>query len=311
MSRPSRSHAGVWALAVTAFAIGVAEFIVVGVLPTISKDLGVPLARTGELVGFYALALAIGTPIIVLIFARLPRKPLLLGLVTVFLLGNLLSALSTNYAMLMAGRLLTALSHGSFFAFGSTVAARLAPKGQSSRAIATIFAGLTLAMVIGVPFGSLIGNAWGWRLPFFAVVILAALAWLATVRWVPKLPADVANPGSNQMVALLRSPILAMMAITVLGFGASFPTFTFVTSILTHVSGFSPQTASLLLMVFGTATLVGNLAGGYWAAHQRNTLGGYGFSALDPGTALVAHASKQASVRIKDTSKKTAPILSQ
>lgn len=266
MSRAARSHPGLRALALAAFAIGVAEFIVVGVLAAIADDLGVPLARAGGLVGLYALALAVGTPIVVLALARLPRKPLLLALVAVFLTGNLLSALSTGYGLLLAGRVLTAVAHGSFFAIGATVAARLAPEGQASRAIALMFAGLTLAMVIGVPLGSLIGNALGWRLPFFAVAGLAALAWLATARWVPALPAQAAGPAGTQLAALASPPILAMMAITVFGFGASFAAFTFVTPILTDITGFSARAASLLLVVFGVATLVGNLAGGRWAA---------------------------------------------
>lgn len=266
MSQAHRTHPGVWALAVTAFAIGVAEFIVVGVLPAIAEDLGVPLARAGGLVGLYALALAVGTPVVVLALARLPRKPLLLALVAVFLAGNLMSALSSSYELLLTGRILTAVAHGSFFAVGATVAARLAPEGQASRAISAMFAGLTLAMVIGVPLGSLIGNALGWRLPFFAVAVLAALAWLATARWVPALPTQAAGPARMQLAALASPPILAMMAITVLGFGASFPAFTFIAPILTGITGFSTHTASLLLVVFGVATLVGNLAGGRWAA---------------------------------------------
>lgn len=267
MSRRVGTHPGLWALAVTAFAIGVAEFIVVGVLPAIASDLDVPLARAGSLVGLYALALAIGTPLVVLGLARLPRKPVLLALVAVFLAGNLLSAVSSSYAMLLAGRVVTAIAHGSFFAIGATVAVQLAPEGQASRAIALMFAGLALAMVIGVPLGSLIGNCLGWRLPFFAVAVLAALGWLATLRWVPALSAKAAGPAGTQLAALASPAILAMMAITVLGFGASFPAFTFVTPILTDVTGFSTQTASLLLVVFGAATLVGNLAGGRWASH--------------------------------------------
>lgn len=266
MSQVPRTHPGVWALAVTAFAIGVAEFIVVGVLPAIADDLGVSLARAGGLIGLYALALAVGTPIVVLALARLPRKPVLLALVAVFLAGNLLSALSTNYELLLAGRMVTAVAHGSFFAIGATVAARLAPEGQASRSIAAMFAGLTLAMVIGVPLGSLIGNALGWRLPFFAVAGLATLALLGTARWVPPLRTQVAGPARMQLAALASSPVLAMMALTVLGFGASFPAFTFITPILTGISGFSTHTASGLLVVFGVATLVGNLAGGRWAA---------------------------------------------
>lgn len=260
------THPGLWALAITAFAIGVAEFIVVGVLPAVAADLDVPLARAGSLVGLYALALAIGTPLIVLAFSQRPRKTVLLALVTVFLAGNLLSAVSGSYTMLLTGRVVTAMVHGSFFAIGATVATRLVPEGQASRAIALMFAGLTLAMVIGVPLGSLIGNGLGWRLPFFAIAVLAALGWLAIARWIPALPAQAIGRPGVQLAALVRPEILAMMSITVLGFGANFAAFTFITPILTDITGFAMQMASLLLVVFGLATLLGNLAGGGWAA---------------------------------------------
>ncbi|SEJ54231.1 Predicted arabinose efflux permease, MFS family [Azotobacter beijerinckii] len=161
---------------------------------------------------------------------------------------------------------MTAIAHGSFFAIGATVAARLAPEGQASRAIAMMFAGLTLAMVIGVPLGSLIGNGLGWRVPLHAVAALAALALLATALWVPKLSMPPAGKAATQLAALRQPAILSMMAVTLLGFGASFAAFTFVTPILTGITGFTTNIASLLLVVFGAATLVGNLTGGRLAA---------------------------------------------
>ncbi|GBQ86940.1 arabinose efflux permease [Gluconacetobacter johannae DSM 13595] len=264
--RTRRVHPGVLALAVTSFAIGVAEFVVVGILPAIAGDLKVSLDRAGELVGLYALALAVGTPLVVLALARFPRKPVLLGLVAVFLAGNLLSAMSVDYASLLVGRMVTAVAHGSFFAIGATVAAGLAPRDQASRAIAIMFSGLTLAMVIGVPLGSILGNGMGWRLPFFAVAALAALALAATAWWLPSMPAPRVGRMSAQLAALGQPSILAMMCVTVLGFGSSFAAFTFITPILTGLTGFSSTTASVLLVVFGAATLVGNLAGGRFAS---------------------------------------------
>lgn len=268
MKSATRTHPGIWALAVTAFAIGVAEFIVVGVLPAIATDLGVSLSQAGGLVGLYALALACGTPVVVLLLAGLPRKPLLLALITLFLAGNLISGLANSYELLLTGRILTAIAHGSFFAMGATVAARLSEPGQASKAIATMFAGLTLAMVIGVPLGSFIGNGFGWRLPFFAVAMLAALALLATFKWVPAIETLSASRPRAQLAALKQPAILIMMSLTMLGFGASFTSFTFVTPILTDITGFSIDMASLLLVVFGIATLLGNLAGGHWAAFK-------------------------------------------
>jgi len=183
-------------------------------------------------------------------------------LIGVFLLGNLVSALAPNYPILLVGRIITALAHGSFFAIGATVAASLAREGQASKAIAVMFAGLTLAMVIGVPLGSYLGNALGWRLPFYAVALLALLALLATALWLPRQPADKTGNALGQLAALRSPAIWAMMSVTILGFGASFSAFTFITPILTDITGFSTSSASVLLLVFGVATMIGNLLGG-------------------------------------------------
>src|SRR5829696_8112841 len=174
-----RIHPGVLSLAVSAFAIGVAEFLVVGVLPAIAKDFVVSLETAGTLVSLYALALALGTPFIVIGLSRMPHKTVLLGLMTLFLMGNLVAAFSSNYVVLLFGRIVTAVAHGAFFAIGATVASSLVPKAQAGRAIAVMLAGLTLAMVIGVPLGSFLGNQQGWRLPFFAVAGLAVCGLLA------------------------------------------------------------------------------------------------------------------------------------
>lgn len=259
---------GVLSLAVGAFAIGVTEFIVVGILPAIAKDLRISIESAGSLVSLYALALAIGTPLLVIALSRLPRKAALLGLMTVFLAGNLLAALSHTFELLLVGRVITAVAHGTFFAIGATVAAGLVRKEQAGRAISVMFAGLTLAMVIGVPLGSFLGNLMGWRLPFFAVVLLAALGLGAMARWLPAgLAAGAGGKAATQLAALGSGPIVTMMAVTVFGFGSSFAAFTFITPILTDVTGFSATMASGLLIVFGAATFAGNLAGGYLTSH--------------------------------------------
>ena len=259
---------GVLSLAVGAFAIGVTEFIVVGILPAIARDLTISIESAGSLVSLYALALAIGTPLLVIALSRLPRKVALLGLMTVFLAGNLLAALSHTFELLLVGRVITAVAHGTFFAIGATVAANLVRKEQAGRAISVMFAGLTLAMVIGVPLGSFLGNLMGWRLPFFAVAVLAALGLGAMARWLPAgLAAGAGGRAATQLAALGSIPILTMMAVTVFGFGSSFAAFTFITPILTDVTGFSATMASVLLIVFGAATFAGNLAGGYLTSH--------------------------------------------
>jgi predicted MFS family arabinose efflux permease len=269
MEHREKMHPGVLSLAVGAFAIGVTEFIVVGVLPAISADLKVSLESAGSLVSLYALALALGTPMAVLGLSRYPRKTVLAALMVIFLLGNLLAAFSTSYSVLLLGRVITAVAHGAFFGIGATVAASLAPKGQAGRAISVMFAGLTLAMVLGVPLGSFLGNLMGWRLPFFAVAGLAALGLGAMLLWLPSSVAPAASgKASTQLAALATPAILTMMLVTTLGFGSIFAAFTFVTPILTDITGFSATAASALLIVFGAATFAGNLAGGYLSSHM-------------------------------------------
>ncbi|RYM47935.1 MFS transporter [Serratia proteamaculans] len=270
-----RIHPGLLALSVTAFAIGMAEFIVVGILPEIATALSIDLPRAGNLVGLYALALALGTPLLVMVISGLSPKPVLIALIVIFLAGSMISAMSGSYALFLAGRLMTAVAHGSFFAIGATVAARIAPTGKAGKAIAVMFAGLTLAMVIGVPLGSLLGQIMGWRVPLMMVSILAFIALLSTMAWLPDIRKDESGSVSEQLRALLHPAILTMMVITILGFGASFAAFTFVIPILTLLSGFSSEAASILLMVFGLATLVGNVTGGHFSSTRGwgSTLG--------------------------------------
>lgn len=272
-----RVHPGIWALSTTAFAIGVTEFIVVGILPAISRDLHVSLSRTGGLVGLYALALAIGTPITVLAVARFPRKPVMLSVIAIFILGNLLAATARDFHALLIGRIITAVAHGSFFAIGATVATRLAARGQGSKAIAAMFAGLNLAMVLGVPLGSYLGNALGWRMPFYAVSVLAVLALVATILLLPSIDTRTNSHWTTQLRAITHPAILAMMLITILSFGSSFAAFTFITPILTDITGYSKNMASALLVVFGAATLFGNFTGGKIASDigWQKTLRGF------------------------------------
>ncbi|MDR5684969.1 MFS transporter [Morganella morganii] len=261
-----RIHPGLLALSVTAFAIGMAEFIVVGILPEIATALHIDLPRAGNLVGLYALALALGTPLVVMLFSGSSPKPVLITLIILFLAGSMISAMSGNYLFFLAGRLITAVAHGSFFAIGATVAVRIAPAGKAGQAIAIMFAGLTLAMVIGVPAGSLLGQATGWRVPLLMVSVLAFIALLSTLIWLPDVRKNESGRTGEQLRALLHPAILNMMVITILGFGASFAAFTFIIPILTLLSGFSSETASILLIVFGLATLAGNLAGGHFSS---------------------------------------------
>lgn len=261
--RTSNIHAGIRALAITSFAIGLAEFIIVGVLPTIAQEFNTSISTTGKLVGFYALALAVGTPILILCLSHLNRKIVLLSLVALFIVGNLISVLATNYLFLLAGRMITAVAHGSFFALGASIATHLVAKEQAGRAIATMFSGLTLAMVLGVPIGSLIGNLWGWRIPLYAVIVFAIIGFIFTLKEIPNISLSEKFNLRLQLSTLAQPCILLMLALTVFSFGASFTTFTFINPVLVQITGFTQETASLLLIVFGFATFLGNHAGGH------------------------------------------------
>lgn len=251
-----------FALAVAAFGIGTTEFVIMGLLPDVARDLGVTIPAAGMLVSGYALSVTIGAPIVALLTARLPRKTVLLGLMGVFVLGNLMCALAPEYWSLMAARVLTALCHGAFFGIGAVVATGLVPRHQRSRAIALMFSGLTLANVLGVPFGTALGHVAGWRATFGAIVPIGIAAALA-IAFI--LPRDREAPAGNLLseFSVLRKPqVLLAMALSILSSVSLFTVFTYITPILETVSGLTPQGVTTALLLFGVGITIGNLFGG-------------------------------------------------
>jgi DHA1 family inner membrane transport protein len=251
-----------FALAVAAFGIGTTEFVIMGLLPDVARDLGVTIPAAGMLVSGYALSVTIGAPIVALLTAKLPRKTVLLGLMGVFVLGNLMCALAPDYWLLMAARVLTALCHGAFFGIGAVVATGLVPRHQRSRAIALMFSGLTLANVLGVPFGTALGHVAGWRATFGAIVPIGIAAALA-IAFI--LPRDREAPAGNLLseFSVLRKPqVLLAMALSILSSVSLFTVFTYITPILETVSGLTPQGVTTALLLFGVGITIGNLFGG-------------------------------------------------
>jgi len=165
-----------WALTLSAFAIGTTEFVIVGLIPTVAADLGVTLPSAGLLVSLYALGVAVGAPVLTALTGKLPRKALLLALMALFTAGNLLAWQAPRYETLVAARILTGLAHGVFFSIGSTIATGLVPREKAASAIAIMFTGLTVALVTGVPLGTFIGQHFGWRATFLAVAALGVIA---------------------------------------------------------------------------------------------------------------------------------------
>ncbi len=252
-----------FALMLSAFAIGTTEFVIVGLIPTVAQDLNVSLPSAGLLVSLYALGVAIGAPILTALTARVPRKNLLLGLMLLFTIGNLVAWQSPNYTTLIVARILTGLAHGVFFSIGSTIATSLVPKEKAASAIALMFTGLTVALVTGVPLGMLIGQHFGWRMTFLAVAALGVLAFIGSLIFIPKNITHTPPASVAKQLAVLHQPRLVMVyAMTALGYGGTFLTFTYLVSILQTISGFGMTAVNWIVLVYGISTAVGNIWGG-------------------------------------------------
>lgn len=266
----------IYALMIGAFGIGTTEFVIMGLLPQMAKDLGVSLSSAGLLVSGYALGVAVGAPVLSLLSSRWPKKRSLIILMGIFTIGNLICALAPSYSVLMAARVLTSFAHGTFFGIGSVLATTLVKPNQKATAIALMFTGLTLANVLGVPFGTWLGQNYGWHSTFWAVTAVGPLAMLALIFFVP---ADNNNQPTSQISkeikVVLKPQVLMSLFLTVVGFSGVFAVFTYIAPILTDISGFSEAAVSPILLLFGGGLIVGNILGGRWAdKHLNKTLVG-------------------------------------
>jgi DHA1 family inner membrane transport protein len=251
------------ALALASFGIGTTEFVIMGLLPDVAGDLRVTIPQAGLLVTGYALSVAFGSPFLAVATARMDRRKALLLLIGIFILGNLLCALAPNYALLMAARIVTALCHGAFFGLGAVVAATLVPEQKKAQAIAMMFAGLTLANVLGVPFGTALGEAVGWRNTFWAVVVIGFAAAFALYAWLPR---NMPSPGMkliHEARSLGSTQVILAMLISVVVSASLFGVFTYITPILENVTLISPHEVTLMLLLFGIGLTAGNFLGGW------------------------------------------------
>ncbi len=262
-ARSSRFPPALLALTIGAFGIGTTEFVIMGLLQQVAADLGVSLSAAGLLISGYALGVFVGAPVLTLASARLPRKAVLVGLMLIFTVGNVACALAPDYTSLMVARVLTSLAHGTFFGVGAVVATSLVPAERRASAISLMFAGLTVATLLGVPAGAWLGLQLGWRATFWAVAAIGVLATSAVAVWVPAA-AGAATPVSwRQEVAVLqRGQVLLALAITVVGYAGVFAVFAYIQPLLLQVTGFAQSTVSPVLLVFGVGMIVGNLLGG-------------------------------------------------
>ncbi|TYB40459.1 MFS transporter [Micromonospora sp. AP08] len=264
--RTSALPGGLIALAIGAFGIGLTEFVIMGLLPQVAADFGVSESVAGWLISGYALSVAVGGVALTAAVTRLRRKPVLLGLMVLFIAGNLLSALAGDYATMLAGRIVAALCHGAFFGIGAVVATGLVPAARRAGAVALMFTGLTAANVLGVPFGTLLGQHLGWRATFWAITGIGLVALVGLALLVPgRGPASDAAPTGGlrgELRAFTHAQVWFSLVVTVLGFGGMFGAFTYIAYTLTEVSGFATGTVPWLLVLFGVGLFAGNLAGG-------------------------------------------------
>lgn len=252
-----------FALTLSAFAIGTTEFVIVGLIPTMAADLHVSLPSAGLLVSLYALGVAVGAPVLTALTSRWNRKAVLLSVMSLFVAGNLLAWQAPGYNTLILARILTGLAHGVFFSIGSTIATGLVAKDKTASAIAIMFTGLTVALVTGVPLGTYIGQTLGWQATFLTVAILGIIALAGSALLVPaNLKQPPVTKLSAQMKVLTHPRLLLIYAITALGYGGTFTAFTFLAPILQEVAGFSAGSVGLIMLVYGVSVAIGNIWGG-------------------------------------------------
>ena len=274
---------GLIALALGGFGIGLTEFLIAGLLPQVASSFAVSEAAAGWLISGYALSVAIGAIALTAATARLPRKGVLVGLVALFIIGNLLSAIAPNYPVMLLGRIVAALCHGSFFGIGSLVARSLVPPEKKARAVAVMFAGLTVANVLGVPFGALVGEHWGWRAAFWAVTGIGVCALAGIAAFVPGAagetqPPTVTGRSDPMPPSSLRAQfrtfrswqVWLTLTATALSYGGMFGAFSYIAYTFTEVGGFSSADVAWLLMVYGVGLVVGNVIGGRAADRDRD-----------------------------------------
>ncbi|MFG2821440.1 MFS transporter [Kitasatospora sp. NPDC048365] len=289
------------ALAIGAFGIGTTEFVVMGLLPQIAGDFGVSIPTAGLLVTGYAIGVVLGAPLMTALGTRMNRRTMLMLLMGLFTVGNLLSAVAPGFGLMLAGRVVASLAHGAFFGIGAVVAADLVAPDRKAGAIATMFTGLTVANIVGVPLGTFIGQAVGWRATFAAVAALGVVGLLGIARLVPQLPRPEGTRLRRELAAFRNVQVVLAMAMTVLGFGGVFAAITYIAPMMTNAAGYSEGAVTWLLVLFGVGMFLGNLLGGRFADRRLMpmlyvTLGG--LSVVLAVFTFTAHSKVPAAVTI-------------
>ena len=260
----SKTTFALTALASTFFGIGITEFIGVGVLPEIAEEFSVSTSTAGLIVSLYALGVAIGGVLLTALTSRQSRKKMLLASIVLFIAGHVLTAMAPSFLTLMAARVLSAAAHGLFFSLASAVAVSMVAPNKAAGAVAFIFSGFTIATAFAAPLGTYISNMAGWRIPFFGIALVGVVALVLNKIALPDHVQTSANPPSaRDQISLITHPhILLMMAVTILGYGSTFAAFTYLSPLLTEITGIEAPMVSAVLVMYGVTVAIGNTAGG-------------------------------------------------
>ncbi|GIO29478.1 MULTISPECIES: MFS transporter [Paenibacillus] len=255
-------------LTLTVFAIGTAELLPMGLLMPIANETGVSISITGMLVTGYALGVVFGGPVLSAITGRLPRKIILSLFLCIFVIGGIVSTVAPSFGVLLVGRIISSLAHGTLFGTMIVTAKELAQPGKEGRSIALVGSGLTVSVILGAPLGTLLGHQFGWRFPFLVITCLSTAALLGIMKLIPPLPRVEVGSLKRQLRIVSRPSFLLVLLITIFGTGGTFAAFTYITPILEGISGFSEGWITIVLLIFGVGSFIGNIVGGRLADKQ-------------------------------------------
>lgn len=261
MSMDKSNKKALLALGVGGFGIGMTEFVIMGILPDVANSLHISIPQAGHFISAYALGVVVGAPTLTAMSGKWPAHKVLLYLMIWFTVFNTLSAFSTNYITLMIARFLSGLPHGAFFGIGAVVAGKLAKEGKAAQAIATMFAGLTIANVIGVPIGTYLGHHYNWNLSFLLVGIVGILAMASIYFWIPKMEKSSSAGFFKDLQVFKRVEIWLLILLTTIGTGGFFAWYSYIAPLLTNVSGHSESMVSYAMILAGVGMVFGNFIG--------------------------------------------------
>ncbi|MCM3748674.1 MFS transporter [Paenibacillus pasadenensis] len=278
----TRFPLSIYSLTAGAFAIGMTEFVIMGLLPEVAADLGVTVPKAGHLITGYALGVGVGAPVLALATARFPKKLLLVLLMVLFIIGNAAAALAPTYGFLLAARVFTSLAHGTFFGIGAVYASSLVSEQRKAGAVAAMMAGLTIANILGVPFGTFIGQELGWRMSFAAVALMGVITLVGLIILIPSVQQKEETSSARQIRAVLQPKIGMALLIGTMGCISMFSLFSYIKPLLTEVTGFSAGSVPWVLVLIGCGVTVGNILGGKLAdrALMPTVIGSFVLQAL-------------------------------